>query len=443
MEEAMSEESLHRKLERLKRQNELLEAIVEQASREAFVTGERARAAAESLREIFGAMPGALLIFDRDGCIEEANETAAAMLGYDVEELKGLPGVVIFDPGDRPGQSPLDAALHGEVLRVETACTTKEDARIPVLLSATPLGPKDEQGNSRVICVALDVRERKRLEVELRQAQKLESVGRLAAGVAHEINTPVQFVSDSVHFVSEAVREMGGLIEKYRGTLRSLSDASPQAIDEITRMEEDADLDYLLENIPKALERSLDGLQRVATIVRSMKEFAHPDQRETSSIDLNQAIQSTLVIARNEYKYVADVVTELGELPRVVCHAGELNQVVLNLIVNAAHAIEDVVRGSDRKGQITVRTRMEGDRAVVSIGDTGVGIPNAIRDHVFEPFFTTKEVGKGTGQGLAIARSVVVDKHGGELTFESEVGQGTTFFIRIPVHGKERSKSAA
>jgi two-component system NtrC family sensor kinase len=177
----------------------------------------------------------------------------------------------------------------------------------------------------------------------------------------------------------------------------------------------------------------LEGLERIATIVRSMKEFAHPDQAAMTLADLNQAIKSTLVIAHNEYKYVASVETDFGELPPVPCYLGEINQVVLNLLVNAAHAISDVVKDSGAMGKLTVRTRFDANEVEIAIGDTGTGIPEVAREKVFDPFFTTKEVGKGTGQGLAIAHSVIVKKHGGTLRFESECGKGTKFFIRLPV----------
>jgi signal transduction histidine kinase len=185
-----------------------------------------------------------------------------------------------------------------------------------------------------------------------------------------------------------------------------------------------------------------DGLGRIAEIVRSMKEFSYADQREMSQVDLNRAINSTLVIARSEYKYVADVDVKLGELPLVTCHGGQINQVVLNLVVNAAHAIGDRVKGTHDKGLITVRTYMEGDTAVIMIGDTGGGIPDAIRKRIFEPFFTTKEVGKGTGQGLSIAHSVV-KSHGGSLDFQTELGQGTNFFIRLPTSAQESAAEVA
>ncbi|MDP9097927.1 MAG: ATP-binding protein, partial [Verrucomicrobiota bacterium] len=179
----------------------------------------------------------------------------------------------------------------------------------------------------------------------------------------------------------------------------------------------------------------VEGLGRVATIVRSMKQFAHPDQAQKTEADLNQAIQSTIVIANNEFKYVALLETDYGDLPPVQCFLGEINQVVLNLLVNAAHAIGDVVKDTGGLGKLTVRTRRDGNEVEIAISDTGTGIPEAARSKIFDPFFTTKEVGKGTGQGLALARSIIVNKHGGTIRFETG-GNGTTFFIRLPIEGR-------
>ena len=284
----------------------------------------------------------------------------------------------------------------------------------------------------------LDITQQRKLESDLQQAQKLESVGRLASGVAHEINTPVQFITDNVHFLRDSTLDLAKLIEALRVSNRAVLDGAPslEAATAAAASEQDVDLSYLLDDMPKAYKGCIDGLKRVATIVRSMKEFAHPDSTEMTDIDLNRAIESTLVIASNEYKYVASIETHLGEIPPVLCHAGEVNQAVLNIIVNAAHAIGDVVKDSGNLGKITVSTRHAGDSVIVSISDTGGGIPEHIRARVFDPFFTTKQVGKGTGQGLAIARSVLVDKHGGDLTLETEVGVGTTFHLRLPVAGK-------
>jgi predicted ATPase/signal transduction histidine kinase len=292
--------------------------------------------------------------------------------------------------------------------------------------------------------LATEMKVRENMEFELRQAQKLEAVGRLASGIAHEINTPIQFVNDSVQFVRDSMTDLMPLIERYRAVTRAVlaGEGSSDLAEQVVAAEEQADLSYVLENVPLALTRSLEGIDRVATIVRSMKEFAHPDQKDKTTIDLNQAIASTLTIARNEYKYVADVETDFGELLPVTCHVGEVNQAVLNLIVNAAHAIGEVVKRTERKGLIHVSTRMDKGWVVIAIKDTGGGIPDQVRDRIFDPFFTTKAVGKGTGQGLFIARSVIAEKHGGTLTFTTQVGQGTTFFVRLPAEGAVSSDAA-
>ncbi len=200
-----------------------------------------------------------------------------------------------------------------------------------------------------------------------------------------------------------------------------------------SRRRQSCDLEFIVAEVPRAIDQSLDGARRVAKIVRAMKEFSHPDSAEKTATDLNKAIESTITVARNEWKYVSEIVKEFDEtLPAVVCYPGDINQVVLNLIVNAAHAIKEKVK-DEEKGTITVSTRMRGESVEIAVKDTGNGIPEAIRNRVFDPFFTTKEVGKGTGQGLALAYTVVVKKHGGKIWFETEVGRGTTFYITLPV----------
>jgi PAS domain S-box-containing protein len=322
-------------------------------------------------------------------------------------------------------------ASHDVVVECRLQLSTGGFAHVRSFMRHAP----DERGRI-VRGVSIDITSQKKLESELYQAQKLESVGRLAAGVAHEINTPVQFVNDNCYFLRDAVTQIGEVIRTYQEVLVATTGGqldAEQARERIEAIERAVDLTFLNENMPMAVERSLEGLERVATIVRSMKEFSHPNYASKSSADLNSAIRNTLTVALNEYKYVADVETRLGEIPLVVCNVGEFNQTFLNILVNAAHAIEAIVTGTERRGLITITTRRDGDAVLISVQDTGGGIPEAIQGNIFDPFFTTKEVGKGTGQGLAIARTVIVEKHGGSLTFESVPGVGTTFHIRLPL----------
>jgi signal transduction histidine kinase len=272
---------------------------------------------------------------------------------------------------------------------------------------------------------------------QLLHAQKMESIGQLAAGIAHEINTPTQFIGDNLRFLQGGFQDFLVMIDKFAGSMDPAHGTQDwgEHLTAAKAMYGDLDIDFLREEIPKAISQSLDGVERVATIVRSMKEFSHPGGREKSVVDLNKAIQSTITVARNEWKYVADLLTNFDPLlPGVSCMPGDINQVVLNLIINAAHAIKDVVGDSrELKGTITVGTRLVEDHVEISVSDSGCGIPKKNLTKIFEPFFTTKEVGKGTGQGLAIAHNVVVEKHGGSIHCESEIGQGTTFRVRLPV----------
>ncbi len=260
-------------------------------------------------------------------------------------------------------------------------------------------------------------------ELSLRHSQKMEAVGQLASGVAHEINTPIQFVGDSVYFLEGAFDDLVNVVRVAREAL------GPH--DQVDAMCEELDLDFLLEEVPRAFERTRGGLSRVSTIVQAMRQFASPDDGTPEAADLVPALQSTLVVAGNTLERHAEVHTDLQPLPLVVCWIGDVNQVFLNLLVNAAHAIEDAKRG---RGRIDVATRVVGEWAEIRIADTGCGIPDAIASRVFEPFFTTKDVGRGTGQGLAISHAVIVERHRGTLSFET-TERGTTFTVRLPIAG--------
>ncbi|MBC8025669.1 MAG: hypothetical protein H7Y89_06745 [Steroidobacteraceae bacterium] len=421
-----------------------LESLVSERTKEL----ERGREQYRLVVEGTQAIPFALDA--EDGHFEYIGPQGPQRLGFSEEVWKQVGFLDKLMPRERNGQmrQRIDDCKSGH-FELETTVLTQDEKRVD-LRWVVNCEMSENTGQHKVLRgMMIDVTDQRRLESDLAQAQKLESVGRLAAGVAHEINTPVQFVSDSVHFVREAMDDLTGIVDKYRELRTATQNPNPNgtnvaaAAKAAKEAEDEADLDYILENAPVALDRARDGLGRVAAIVRSMKEFAHPDRKEMAQSDLNQAISSTLVIASNEYKYVAEVETDLGNVPLVNCYAGEINQVVLNLIVNAAHAISDVVKGTPNKGKIRVATRVLGEQVEIAISDSGKGIPVDVRSRIFDPFFTTKEVGKGTGQGLAIARAVIVDKHGGTLHFETEVGRGTTFYIRLPINGPDPASAAA
>lgn len=304
----------------------------------------------------------------------------------------------------------------------------------------------------RMMGIVVDITESKRAEEERRNldvqnslSQKLESVGRLASGVAHEINTPMQFITDNTQFLKGAMSSLTELLATYRALAGKIADGTKveEAIALAQAAEKEAELDYLLEEIPKTFSETMSGLQRVTQIIKSLKEFSHPNKISRQPADLNKAISTTITISRHEWKYVADLVAELDpDLPLIPLRIDEMNQVVLNLIVNAAHAIGDAlkVRG-EAKGIITVRTRQEGDNVLIEVQDNGTGIPESAQAHIFEPFFTTKGVGKGTGQGLAIIRTIVVKNHGGTIGFVTNPGQGTTFRVQLPMSGLPQAEA--
>jgi two-component system NtrC family sensor kinase len=346
------------------------------------------------------------------------------MLGYQPDELPAT-----FDTAQQLAH-PDDRSRLRDTLRALQAGSTVEfdldyrvrrkDGSLRWIHSQGQVIERAHDGSPvRITGVQIDVTDRKEAERRLASAERLESIGRLAAGVAHEINTPMQYVNDNVYFIREGVQELLARINALQATLPANPVPSSQM--------------DLQQELPTALESVIDGLARVTEIVRSMKEFSHPDQAVMRPVDLNRAIQSTLVVGRGEFKHIADVETIFGELPPVMCHGGQINQVVLNLVVNAAHAIADATKGTGAKGRITIKTIVDDGDVVISVGDTGGGIPEAIRHRIFEPFFTTKGLGHGTGQGLAIAHNVIVNGHGGALSFLSQTGHGTTFLVRLPI----------
>jgi PAS domain S-box-containing protein len=402
----------------------------------------------QRLRQLFQAVeqsPDSVIITDPSGRIEYVNPKFCEITGYPADEVRGknprflksgaIPPALYHDLWRRIGSG---LQWHGEF------CNKKRNGEI--FWEAASISPiKGQTGEIEgFLGIKRDITGQKRadqeralMEIQLRQAQKLEAIGQLAAGIAHEINTPMQYVGDNARFLKDSFRGLVPIFETHEELLRAAKSNSltPELFARAEGVLEGSDLAYYREQIPAAIDETLEGVERVTKIVRAMKEFSHPGGHERSNADLNRAIETTVTVARNEWKYVADLKLDLDPaLPLVPCYVGEFNQAVLNLIINAAHAIGDVVKAHPgTKGTITIRTRLDDGHVEVRVIDTGTGIPEVIRPRIFEPFFTTKEVGKGTGQGLTIVYSAVVKKHGGAVSVESEVGKGTTFILRLPL----------
>lgn len=391
-------------------------------------------------RAIFESAAVGMARIELDGRLAECNRALEEMLGYTAADLRAR-GIRFSDPSDGARMTAVVADLAaGREMHHRSERRFEHQSGAHVWLDVTMNVVRDARGApSFAICVIQNTTERKQLELTLRHAQKLESVGRLAAGIAHEINTPIQFIGDNVHFLREA---FAGLCD-YAGRARAMVERAAvddRAREELGELESLADVDYLRSDVPRAIEQTLDGIGRVAAIVRAMRTFSHPDRTEEQApADLAVALTSAITVAGSEIRRVADVETRFAELPPVTCWIGDLNQVFLNLLVNAAHAIGEACAASGARGKIRVETYADDRSVTVAIADTGPGIAEHLRQRVFEPFFTTKEVGRGTGQGLALAHAIVVDKHGGSLTYETKMGVGTTFFVRVPLAGRAAS----
>ncbi len=384
--------------------------------------------------QVLASISSILIGVDADGTVTTWNGAATASFGLRNSETLGRR---FTDCDIRWDWEAIHAAIElcaGErkPIRLEDMTYLAPDGKERFLgVTLNPISHHSDEPQGFLL-LAADITQRRLMEGQLATAQKLESIGQLAAGIAHEINTPIQYVGDNLRFLQEGFQARQGIMLAYQDALPRMDPATQAAI---RRAEENADAAYLAGEIPEAIRQAIEGIERVSRIVRAMKDFSHPGTTHKVAADLNRALDSTLTVARNEWRYVADLVTDFDpDLPPVPCLPAELNQVFLNMIVNAAHAIGDVVGdGSGGKGTITVRTRHSADWVEISIGDTGGGMTEDVKARIFNPFFTTKAVGRGTGQGLAISHAVVVEKHGGSITVETAPGRGTRFIVRLPL----------
>lgn len=392
----------------------------------------------ERYRVIAQTASDGIVTADETGRIQFANDAAASIFGFSDSELLWrdfeslAPGYLeCFASCGRNANSP-EAPIE-----LVGKHKTGREMPLEISLSECVQGPQ----NHRLTLVIRDVTERKRTERQLAQSQRLESIGQLAAGIAHEINTPIQYVGDNIHFLSDSFKDLSALLAAYRqlDCPNGNAEAVPGLRDATARLAEAIDIDYLQAEIPKAIQQSLDGVRRVAEIVGAMKELSHPGTTAKCAVDLNHLINNTILVSKHAWKLVAEVTTEFDlDLPTIQCIAGDLSQVILNLIVNAADAIADAAQAKGGvKGHIKISTRRCENWAEIRVSDNGTGVPESIQPRIFDPFFTTKDVGKGTGQGLAIAHAIITQKHQGTIQFETQKGVGTTFVIRLSIEEQE------
>jgi PAS domain S-box-containing protein len=382
----------------------------------------------------------AVVITDTKGNIEYVNSKFVDVTGYSVQEVLGKNSRLLKSGETKPEEyaAMWKTISAGGEWRGEFHNRRKNGEMLIESASISPI--KSNRGViTHFVAVKEDITERKVMESQRSHAQKMESIGQLAAGIAHEINTPTQYIGDNLRFLDEAFGDTARLLDAYETVVSSPvyeEMRDPEQRQVLDKLKEDLDIEYLKEEVPQSIVQALEGVAQVSRIVGAMKQFAHPGAAEKVPADLNAAIESTATVARNEWKYVADLVLELEpDLPPVPCLIGDINQVILNMIINAAHAIQEKLgETTDEKGTITITTHAEGAQAVIRIRDTGAGIPEHLQTRIFDHFFTTKEVGKGTGQGLAISHSVVHEKHGGYIRCESQPGVGTTFGIFLPLN---------
>ncbi|HTZ96936.1 MAG TPA: PAS domain S-box protein [Terriglobales bacterium] len=421
------------------RERKLMGSVVTFLDITARKRAEDAIRAAHAESELFiNSVPSLLIGTDARGGIRRWNLAAANLFDLSGEEVRGrsLKNCGIQWLGADIEQE-IDSWLDMEESSRHINLPFEKEGKRHFLGVAIHRVNFADDKNLGFLITGADITERRNLEEQLRQAQKLEAIGQLAAGIAHEINTPTQYVGDNITFLKQswsAISQLARLaqsLEREYATGAFPADVASGLRDCVKR----ADLDYLLNEIPKAIDQSMEGVQRVAKIVRAMKEFSHPEAEEKTALDINRAIETTITVAHHEWKYVADVETHFDpQLPLVHCLAGEFNQVILNLLINAAYAVRQVIgNDSGNKGKIVISTRGDQHWVEISIQDTGCGIPEESQSRIFEPFFTTKPVGQGSGQGLALAHATIVRKHGGRIWFETAPGKGTTFFVSLPV----------
>ena len=425
MEPALAEKRLVETQAKLK----AMEKLLEDKSRELFSANQAIEKTNDYLQNVIDSMVSSLIVTDAQGLIQTANHATLELLGYAAEELLGQPLSKINIENDASDRFDAVSLASNETLtREEVKYKTKSGDVVPVLFSRSARQGAADQLEG-IVCVALDLSNYKMLESQLLQSEKMASVGQLAAGVAHEINNPMGFIFSNLGTLGEYIQDITNLIETYKGLedkigQGELEKAKAQLV-VLQAKKNEVDLDYLLDDIDDLIKESRDGADRVRKIVLNLTDFSHVGRDEKLPANINDGLDSTINIVWNKLKYKVTIEKKYSDLPEIPCNLQEINQVFLNLLVNAGQAIEE-------RGEINIRTYEEEQHVCIDIADSGKGMPHEVQKRIFEPFFTTKNVGEGTGLGLSMGYQIVVDKHGGKLLVSSDEGVGTTFTIKLP-----------
>lgn len=436
---------LERRLERERRARAQAEKLLEDKSRELFHSNQKLLAASQILeyqsKELNAILDHAdisVLLVDDHGLIQRGNAAAAKMFDRNPGELHGTRVDAIMNCS--PDVSDLEKPISQEIVTIRK----RHGDSFEMELSIVDVAVGDAL-YSLWLCRDISRRvaaeqNRLRLEHELAQAQRLEALGVMASGIAHEINTPIQYVRDNVQFLDNAINDLQKALSVYQAILELLDCGEAVKASTVASLRKnlvDIDLDFILEEIPDALVHTSEGLEQISKIVGAVKSFSHPGSKTRTPIDINTLLNDVLTVTRNQWKYVAELETSFADdIPEILVFPSELNQVFMNLIVNAAHAIEEAGRDT---GIIRAETSLENSYVRLCIKDNGCGIPEENSVKIFEPFFTTKEVGKGTGQGLSFCHQIITQRHGGKISVKSEVDRYTTFTIHLPVSRSEQN----
>jgi PAS domain S-box-containing protein len=403
---------------------------------------EKLKESLEQFEQIFNTSPDAATITElRSGKIINVNDHFVSILGYAKPEIIGKPVLNLWKNPEERIKLSLKLSKNKYCENFEAEFIKKDGSSLCGLISAQLINLK---GVPHIIGMTRDLsqlkqdeKEKNRLKIELQQSQRMQSIGTLAAGIAHEINSPLQFTNDNVDFISNALDDIMKLVNTYKNLMMSChtDEDKENAKNTIAEIEKKINLEFLTKEMPDALTQTKEGIARIRKIVNAMKNYSNFNNEEKKPANINETLENAELISRNEWKYHAEVENEFAQdMQYLNCYEPELNQVFMNLIVNAAHTTKDAVdQKIIEKGRIFVKTSMNNNKFLIVISDNGLGIPKEYQERVYDPFFTTKEVGKGTGQGLSIAHKIVTERHGGKIWFETELNKGTTFYVEIPL----------